>query len=59
MKARKTEETVLPIKYVKLGDFALESIITHSSCVWKFCGEMYLNQQGLALRSIISHCLGL
>ena len=28
MKARATEETVLPIKYVKLGDLAPESIIT-------------------------------
>lgn len=44
MKARKTEETVLSIKYVKLGDFAPESIITNSSCVWQLCGEMHLNQ---------------
>lgn len=43
-KARKTEETVLPIKYVKLGDFAPESIITNSSCVWQLCGGMHLNQ---------------
>ena len=46
MQARKTEETVLSIKYVKLGDFAPESIITNSLCVWQLCGEMHLNQIG-------------